>query len=154
MRKEVLIFLAVAFGISYSAWIVALQLPEGRSTALYAGFSFFAMIGPLAGTPAVKRLGWEMPPSAELLPRTERLWAALQGVGVLYLVLWVKHFGLQTLPVQWRGTAPIKSFFGQAFSRGNPGSQAKNGRSCTKNGALKSEIGSMGKEPPPGDSIR
>ena len=63
MRREVLVFLAVTFGLSYTAWITALLLPEGRSTYLYAGLSFFAMIGPLLGTLAVKRLGWTAPPS-------------------------------------------------------------------------------------------
>lgn len=107
MRREVLVFLAMTFGVSYTAWITALLLREGRSTYLYAGLSFFAMIGPLLGTLAVKRLGWKAPPSVEPLSRTDRPWAALQGVGVLYLVLWVTQFGLQTLLAQWQGAASI-----------------------------------------------
>lgn len=106
-HREILIFLGVAFGVSYAAWITALLLPEGRSTYLFASLSFFAMTGPLLGTVAVKRLGWKAASSVVLRPRRERLGAALQGVGVLYLVLWLTQFGLQNVLAQWRGTASI-----------------------------------------------
>lgn len=106
-HKYILVFLGVSFGVSYAAWITALLLPEGRSTALYAGISFFAMIGPLTGTLVVKRLGWKAPAPAEPLPRKARLSAALQGVGVLYLVLWITQFGLQTLLARLEGAASV-----------------------------------------------
>ncbi len=106
-HREILVFLGVAFGVSYACWITALLLPEGRSAYLYAGLSFLAMIGPLLGTIVVKRLGWKAPLPVGKLTRTDRIWAALQGVGVLYLVLWVTQIGLQTILAQWRGAASI-----------------------------------------------
>lgn len=106
-RREVLIFLGVAFGVSWAAWTLALLLPEGRSTYLYAGLSFFAMIGPLLGTLTVKRLGWKPASSLEPLPRRQRVWAALQGAGVLYLVLWLTQFGLQTVLARWQGAPSV-----------------------------------------------
>ena len=106
-RREILVFLGVAFGVSWAAWIGALLLPEGRSTYLYAGLSFFAMIGPLLGTLSAKQLGWKAPQPLGPTPRPQRLWAALQGVGVLYLVLWLTQLGLQTMVARWQGVASI-----------------------------------------------
>ncbi len=105
--KEILIFLAVAFGVSYAGWIAALFLPEGRSTYLYAGLSFLAMVGPLLGTLTVKRLGWKGSPSVGLLPHSGRIWTALQGICVLYLILWLTQFGLQTILARWQGATSI-----------------------------------------------
>jgi hypothetical protein len=67
--REILVFLGVAFGIFYTAWMAALLLPEGRSTYLFAGLSFFAMIGPRLGTIAVKRLGRKAALAVTTLPR-------------------------------------------------------------------------------------
>lgn len=106
-NKEILIFLGVAFGVSYATWITALLLPEGRSTYLFAGLSFFAMTGPLLGTITVKRLGWKPAPPLTPPLRRERLGAALQGIGMLYLVLWLTQFGLQNILAQWQGVASI-----------------------------------------------
>lgn len=103
-NKEIFLFMGVAFGVSYAAWIAALLLPEGRSTFVYAGLSFFAMVGPLLGTLVVKGLGWKAPTPVELRPQ-ERLRIALQGVGVLYLVLWLTQFGLQNLLARGQGVA-------------------------------------------------
>lgn len=106
-HREVVVFLGVAFGVSWAAWITALLLPEGRSTYLYAGLSFFAMIGPLLGTLTVKRLGWKAVPLIEPLPRRQRISAALQGAGMLYLLLWLTQFGLQTVLARWQGAASV-----------------------------------------------
>ncbi len=106
-NKYVLVFVSVAFGVSWAAWITALLLPEGRSTYLYAGLSFFAMIGPLLGTLAAKRLGWKAAQPVAPLLRRRRIRAALQGVGVLYLVLWLTQFGLQTLLARWQGATCV-----------------------------------------------
>lgn len=106
-HKEVFSFLGIAFGVSYTAWITALLLPERRSTYWFAGLSFFAMVGPLLGTLAVKRLGWKAPSPAVLRPRKERLGIALQGIGILYLVLWMTQFGLQNGLARWQGMASI-----------------------------------------------
>ncbi len=106
-HKEILIFLAVAFGVSYAAWITALLLPEGRSTYLYAGLSFLAMVGPLLGTLTVKRLGWRAAQSTRSLPLSGRIGAALQGICVLYLILWLTQFGLQTILARWQGAVSI-----------------------------------------------
>lgn len=115
-HKEILIFLAVGFGVSYTAWITALLLPEGRSTYLYAGLSFLAMVGPLLGTLIVKRLGWKTPQSTRSLPLSGRIGAALQGVCVLYLILWLTQFGLQTILARWQGAASI-SLTGETLIR-------------------------------------
>ncbi len=115
-HKEILIFLAVAFGVSYTAWITALLLPEGRSTYLYAGLSFLAMGGPLLGTLTVKRLGWKAAQPAGSLPLSGRIWAALQGVCVLYLILWLTQFGLQTILAQWQSAISI-SLTGETLIR-------------------------------------
>ncbi|MCL6613917.1 MAG: CPBP family intramembrane metalloprotease [Firmicutes bacterium] len=114
--REILVFLGVAFGVSYTAWITALLLPEGRSTYLYAGLSFFAMLGPLLGTLTVKQLGWKAVQPVGPLPRPGRIWAALQGVGVLYLMLWLTQFGLQTILARWQGAASI-SLTGETLTR-------------------------------------
>ncbi len=105
--RNLVTFLGAAFGVSWAAWITALLLPEGRSTYLYAGLSFFAMIGPLLGTLTVKRLGWKAPQPTETLPRRQRLCAALQGAGALYLVLWLTQFGLQTVLARWQETPSL-----------------------------------------------
>lgn len=115
-HKEILIFLAVAFGVSYTAWITALLLPEGRSTYLYAGLSFLAMAGPLLATLTVKRLGWKAAQSTRSLPLSGQIGAALQGVCVLYLILWLTQFGLQTILARWQGAASI-SLTGETLIR-------------------------------------
>jgi membrane protease YdiL (CAAX protease family) len=105
--RHLLVFLGVSFGVSYAAWTCALLLPEGRSSYLYAGLSFFAMIGPLLGTLTVRRMGWKAAQPIPVPTRSRQVRAALQGAAVLALVLWLSQFGLQTVLLRSQGLDSI-----------------------------------------------
>ena len=100
-KRYIVTFLAVAFGFSYTAWIVAMLLPSGRSTELFSALSFLAMLGPLLGTVTVKRLGWRKEGLRDPIPRSQRLRSGLVGILLLMVILWAVQFFLWILLSTW-----------------------------------------------------